>query len=52
MNPIKARPTIGPTTAPAIQALLSFFSGCDGVMGVGIAGGAVGETDAELGADC
>jgi hypothetical protein len=25
-KPIRARPTRGPTTAPAIQALLSFFS--------------------------
>lgn len=49
MNPIKASPTMGPTTAPAIQALLSFFSVFSSrfATGVGAPGGPVGDADAE-----
>ena len=50
MKPIKAIPKMGPTTAPAIHALLFFFSGPAGVIGVGRDGGAVAET--ELVEDC
>jgi len=39
-KPMRARPTMGPMTAPAIQALLSLFSSAGGgVTGVGVAVG-------------